>query len=58
MKRIEQVKAFVKNNRTKILVASCVLTGVVIGGKRFHGIENKELYKERLKFLKTYYEKL
>ena len=50
MNRFEQVKAFVKDHRTEILVASGVLAGVVIGAVGIHGIENKELYKARKAF--------
>ena len=50
MNRFEQVKAFVKDHRTEILVASGVLAGVVIGGTCVYRIENKELYKARKAF--------
>lgn len=52
MNRFEQVKAFVKEHKTEILVASGVLAGVVIGGTCVHMIENRELYEMQRAFKK------
>ena len=50
MNRFEQVKAFMNDHKTEILVASGVLAGVVIGAAGLHVFENRDLYKMRRVF--------
>ena len=52
MDKFEQVKAFVNDHKTEILVASGVLAGVVIGAAGLHVFENRELYKMKRVFRK------
>lgn len=52
MNRIEQVKAFVNNHKTEILVASGVLAGAVIGVAGLYVLENRDLYKMKRVFRK------
>ncbi len=50
MNRFEQVKAFVKQHKTEILVASGVLAGVIVGGICVYKVDRKEFYTMKKAF--------